>query len=808
MTRPSIIPAIAKLDAALERSVPIVTATERQAREIRYHAEENEIRGADCFSQTEFWLSEWRTAQDDGLIDKALLSPEALRVVARACALRPTWREHVDGFLDAWQLCHRAGIEFGDAMFGANEATRTFAAWARALTARLARMGYSSAAEIPQLVRRHGGGIPGITSYGFRPSHDMVNTVAPDTIDSIALPASASADQRYASFTNPDDELRAAAEWSRSMLDRVETVGVIVDELGANTPRVIQRFHAAFSDADLDRIVSFSGGVSLAQERPIAHALAVLTMMIEGIDDDLSRSLLVSPFLRPSRALRDRARRHLSFVPLGNVAAPGLEYFADSPDRDDLAGQLGHCLEQWGWPGLGLDSREFQAVAQFEALIDRVARALRLGGRPSWRDVLAMLTDQAKRTVFSPQAHHAPIQVLGRDESFGLAFDAIWVTGCQRGNFPAPPRRNPFLPNDVYRTALVPGGSMSNRRADAEELQAWWQQSAHVLVQSIVADEGTSLEATRSPMIPASSRVLNDEPIISSGHPLARTPTPVFMPFVDEPPVATPSDTATIAGGTALLTDQSLCAFRGWAIHRLGLRAPSVQAILPTRAELGSVLHDVLAQTTEAMPNSEALAAASEFDFDQIVASVVGAQDWPGEFERIEAERLSHLVNAWRELELARPDFDVVAIEQDIEVEIGGIRIRARVDRIDQAGESRIVIDYKSGRSSINDWLPPRLDAPQVPLYFLHETADAAAYLQLDDGIRLSGIGDPDVGTRGFRPADRFGFASMDDLADAWREALENLAREIAAGTNVPMPSTRACSQCHLAPMCRQFSRG
>ncbi len=807
MTRPSIIPAVATLDAALERGASIVTATERQAREISYHAERNGIRGADCVSQTEFWLSQWRIAQDDGLIDTALLSSEGLRVIARACALRPALREHVDGFLDAWQRCHRAGIEFDDAMFGTNEATRTFAAWARALAGRLASMGYSSAAEIPRLTRQRGVGMPPIMSYGFRPSQHAASTIM-DPVVSIELTGIGSADCRHASFTSADDELRAAAEWARSMLDRVDTVAVIVDELGANTARVIQRFQAAFSDADLDRIVSFSGGVSLAQERPVAHALAALTLMIEGIDGDLSRSLLVSPFLRPTRALRELARHQLSFVPLGSVEVPGLECFADAPDRDDLAQQLGRCLAAWGWPGEGLDSREFQAVAQFEGLIDGVARALRLAGRPSWRDVLAMLTDQVKRTVFSPQAHHAPIQVLGRDESFGLALDAIWVTGCQRGNFPAPPRRNPFLPNQVYRDVLVPGGSMSNCRDDAEELQTWWQQSTRVLVQSVITDEGASFGASRSPMIPSSSRALDDEPIFAAGHPLARTPEPAFEPFEDEPPEPASTEASTIAGGTALLTDQSLCAFRGWAIHRLGIRSPTLQTILPNKAELGSVLHEVLAQTTEAMPNRETLAGASEGAFDQIVDSAIDAQEWPTEFARIETARVGHLIRAWLALELARPEFDVVSVEQDIEVEIGGISIRARVDRIDQSGESRIVIDYKSGRSSINDWLPPRLDAPQVPLYFLHEAADAAAYLQLDDGVRLSGIGDSHVRSKGIQSADRLGFTSMDELAVAWREALDTLAQEIVSGSNTPMPSTRACSQCHLAPLCRQFSRG
>lgn len=807
MTRPSLIPSIPGLESALRRGASIVTATERQAREIRYHAAANGIDDSPCQSQTEFWLSQWRIAQDEGLIDRALLSAEGLRVVARACALKPGWREHVDGFLDARQLCHLARVSFDDAMFGANEATRTFAAWARVLSERLARTGFCSAAEIPPLIRRRHTSLPSIKSYGFRPSQCNANTLV-DAVAAIALPTGAPAEHRHAAFASPDDELRATAEWARMMLDRVDTVAVVVDELGANTARVIQRFHAAFSDVDLDRTVSFSGGVSLAQERPVGHALALLTMMIEGIDDDLRRSLLVSPFLRPARALRELARKHLAFVPLGGVRPAGLEFFTTDPERDDLARQLERCLEVWGWPGHGLDSREFQAVAQFEALIKDVARALRLAGRPSWREVLAMLNDQTNRTVFSPQAHHAPIQVLGRAESFGLSFDAIWVTGCQRGNWPLPPRRNPFVPSDLYRNDLVPGGSMANCQADAAELQSWWQRSAGLLVQSVVVEEGATFETSRSPMIPASSQVMDDASVIASGHPLARTREPAFLHFEDVAPDPISPDASAVGGGTALLTDQSVCAFRGWAIHRLGIRAPALQSVLPTKAELGTVLHEVLALATEAMPNREMLSDARREDFARLISSVVDAQGWPAEFARIETERLAGVVALWRELEVSRPDFEVVAVEHDIEVELGGIRVGARIDRIDQSQDARIVIDYKSGRSSINDWRPPRLDAPQVPLYFLHQQADAAAYLQLDEGARLTGVADPGVETKGLRSADRLGFGSIHELTDAWREALDTLVLEIIKGVNTPMPSTRACNQCHLAPMCRQFSRG
>ena len=804
MTRPSIIPQSIDLDAALAREEVIVTATERQAREIRYQLD---LAPADrrCISQGVFFTAEFREACDDGLIDAAAIGHEGLRVLARDAAREPAWREHIDGFLDAWQLVHGAGIALDGARFGANEATRAFAIWARDVRDLLERRGFVSAAQFPALIR--GLGRPSaFGTYGFTPG-DLANfPFAARPLDGAAT-VSPVADVRAATFTSDEQELRAAADWARSMLGNADTIAIVVDRLGAETGRTIQRFQAAFSDVELARVVSISGGVALAQERPIRHGLELLRLMIEGVDREIVRSLLRSPFLAPPRALRQALRDQPSFVAMGGSDRHDLIEVNEPPPLTELATTLRRCLAGWGWPGRGLDSREYQAVRQFETLIDSVALTLRLARHPSWRDVLASLNDQSRRTVFSPQAHHAPIQVLGRDESFGLAFDAMWVLGCQRGAWPPPPRRNPFVPTDYYRDGTLAGGSLDTCQRDAQALQDWWQGHTDLLVQSEVVEDDVPASTTRAALVPSSRSPL-ERVVNTSGHPFLAGVRPGVVAFEDVLPTRLSTAPASLRGGTTLLTDQSACAFRGWAIHRLGLSPEAEQHILPTKAELGAVLHEILADVARAFGSRASLENASSDALAAVVDRLVEAQSWPAEFRRIERERLLRIVHAWRDLEIERPDFEIVAVEDDVEIAIGPLTLQTRVDRVDSSNEKTIVIDYKSGRASPNDWRPPRPNAPQVPVYAVDRRAEAAAFLHLDEAIRYSGVADEPIMKRGFRSPTAWGHPAMADLVDTWKESLAALAEEFVGGVNTPMPSPRTCGQCHLAPLCRRFSRG
>ena len=51
---------------------------------------------------------------------------------------------------------------------------------------------------------------------------------------------------------------------------------------------------------------------------------------------------------------------------------------------------------------------------------------------------------------------------------------------------------------------------------------------------------------------------------------------------------------------------------------------------------------------------------------------------------RVQRARLIDLLSEWIELEGERPDFKVVATEQNLTAEFGGVSVRLQLDRVDE----------------------------------------------------------------------------------------------------------------------------
>ena len=58
------------------------------------------------------------------------------------------------------------------------------------------------------------------------------------------------------------------------------------------------------------------------------------------------------------------------------------------------------------------------------------------------------------------------------------------------------------------------------------------------------------------------------------------------------------------------------------------------------------------------------------------------------------------------------------------DVRVGPLRLSVRMDRVDEVEGGEVLIDYKTGDASPNDWLTERPDAPQLPLYAILSEAD------------------------------------------------------------------------------------
>ena len=108
------------------------------------------------------------------------------------------------------------------------------------------------------------------------------------------------------------------------------------------------------------------------------------------------------------------------------------------------------------------------------------------------------------------------------------------------------------------------------------------------------------------------------------------------------------------------------------------------------------------------------------------------------------------------------------------------------MDRVDEVDGGEVLIDYKTGDASPNDWLTERPDAPQLPLYAILSEAErlqgvAFGLVRAGEGRALKGY----AAREGILPGKLTKMkeaATLEAQVERWREVLVGLAEEFYAG--------------------------
>ncbi len=130
-------------------------------------------------------------------------------------------------------------------------------------------------------------------------------------------------------------------------------------------------------------------------------------------------------------------------------------------------------------------------------------------------------------------------------------------------------------------------------------------------------------------------------------------------------------------------------------------------------------------------------------------------------------------------------------------------------DRVDEVEGGEVLIDYKTGDASPNDWLTERPDAPQLPLYAILSEADrlrgvAFGLVRAGEGRGLKGYAVGEGVLRG-KPTKLKEAATFGAQVERWRDVLVALAEEFAAGDARVRPKQypRTCEYCKQRALCR-----
>ncbi|MEZ5566383.1 MAG: PD-(D/E)XK nuclease family protein [Gammaproteobacteria bacterium] len=616
------------------------------------------------------------------------------------------------------------------------------------------------------------------------------------------------------------------------------------------------------------RPVALAAGRQLTDYPVVATALAQLRLFTATSSFEEASHLLRSPYItgavteRSARAAAELKLREYPLEPISVIAllpvlrerAPviGQRWATTSAmvdvvrDRRLLpntwAGHFSDWLAAAGWPGdRSLDSVEHQAAEAWQMLLSSFAAMDEVAGQISLRAALGVLARQAHDRAFEPESAAGAVQVLSLKEAGGQSFDGLWIAGLTADRWPAPARPHPLVPLRLQRAAGIPEAAAGTQESLLRQRLAQLTAAAGEVI--------LSWPAERDGVTQLPSPFLNDKTIVGAvsderdvepigdSHPLRdaiaaqNTASEAIVETVadDPPPLHSNTDANTgdqayghatfkVSGGSRVLVLQAVCPARAFIEFRLNgqeLRAPARPLDPATR---GRILHRLLEKMYRLEACRSGLGKLDTEELHQhyvkVVAKVLDEFLPPGnlfcaQLRPLEIERLWTQLQALRELDASRPDFQVET-EVRREIDVGTLGLSLRLDRIDHLDEGGdLVIDYKTGEFKPAGWKKGRLQDSQLPLYALSENARGVAVVQiLPLGAKLVGVGDPALSVPGVKHAQDFFKAEQLDwpaVLARWQRQLHELAAEFSAGDFRVNPADRTHATGQFVSMTRIF---
>lgn len=645
-------------------------------------------------------------------------------------------------------------------------------------------------------------------------------------------PSLSNSPRTLASYSSPAAEMRAAAGWALQRLreNPGQRLAIIVPDLAP----VRDQWEAVFSRV-FPRPNSTTGSppYHFSLGRPLSHAgivqcaLHLAELTEPRLSQETAHALLLSPYIGGAREERVARSCHSlqllarggSVIPiaeLASVATPVLarrlleweatcrELPAQLPPSH-WARQFSVLFRQFGWPGVELDSTEFQMLDSMREVLSELASLDAIAGPINSRQAAAHLSAIASEHLFQIEDLGEPLQLLGAFEALGERFDAAWLAGFHDHAWPPQSQPLALAPISLQRSARLP-------RAVPE----LWLERSRAAIRLLYE---TAPELTISYARADGDEPLLPSPLISGNFdPVQDTPLAVHgnapVEYLDDwrAPAYAGNE---FKGGASLLRDHAHCPFRSFAAHRLGAQEFPESELGLSAQQRGVILHAAIANVWDQLKDLATLKATSADQLAEIIrvsvrraiqdSSEALAEPFHLCVREVEQKRLERLLALWMNVERGREaNFTVIGSESRRRVEIGGLSLTIRYDRQDRLDDGRLVlIDYKSNAPSPAKWDGDRPDEPQVPLYAIaaDKPIAALAFAQLKrSDSRFKGVADD----AGVLPKAKAAEVPIVQLVASWRPTLERLARDCREGiAPVDPKSATICERCHLPALCR-----
>ena len=774
---------------------------------------------------------------------------------------------------EAWRLiCSYDGRQRLRGAIG-NSDTRSFQRWARTFERLCQAEGFTTQPQLEESLREaieHGllvlpaGGVTLVGFDAMTPSQrKLVETLQSAKLAVEELRPAVSMVRRLL-FAAADErqELSAAALWTRKFIEEQPHAKVAVIVAGLESQRrEIDRVFREVLAPELQDIQAngesgpyeFSLGTALADMPMVTVAFDLLQWGVEALPPERVSRLLLSPYfamangergtraefdafeLRKTRMLRpeislnelievmERSRRKgkmprlLGVLRSMRVVANQLRGL-DARTHAEWAERMRELLDSAAWgPNSQETSFEFQARHKWESALDELATLDFDGVAVDLDQALADLARIARQTMFAPESRDAPVQIMGPLESAGATFDAVWFLRAGEFSWPAETVSNSLLPWHLQRDLGMPGTDVARDSEYERMMTKRIVGSAATVVFSYALETADGTQRPSPVLIGLDLDTLETSEIVSGD--TERTVVEVEE-IEDVTQVPTLPD-RVIRGGARILELQAACAFRAFAEQRLwATDLESIAAGMDAR-ESGTVVHKILEIFWDEVKTQDTLRAMTAEEryeaLDWCIAKgfektlEASATAWDTAYLDVQHKRLRRVLSGWLDLELERRlPFEVKLSEKEFkDVRVGPLRLSVRMDRVDKVEGGEVLIDYKTGSASPNDWLTTRPDAPQLPLYTILSQADqlqgvAFGLVRAGDGRELTGYAVSD-GVLPGKSTKLKEAPTLEAQVEQWRRVLERLAEEFHSGDARVRPKRypTTCARCGQRLLCR-----
>ncbi len=683
-----------------------------------------------------------------------------------------------------------------------------------------------------------------------------------------------SATSHQINFKRSSDEFETAARWAKALLIKGEkNIGIVHPELAMHRNKIEEAFLSVFHPEHIycaQKIVSdaftVSTGTPLGSQCLVKTALRLFSMIqphytLLDIDFILRQGYIgknVSELCDNLRILRLIKKTDCTVWPIQRLK----NWFAQHSESQHLLTlannlkqislsyaeitvpisvisfvlRLRQCLQIFDFPGERvLSSLEHQTIDRFYRAIESFSTLSLIVSDKKYSEMLVEFETYLNFIPFQAESGEVPVNIMGVLEGSGQLFSHLWVMGMNNQNWPGSPDPNPFLSYALQRENDMPHASAEREYVLSVKISERLKHSASEVIFSYSQYEEDkaclpsefiqSLPVLSLDLIELSKRFENK--------------TALALEKIEDNQAPFIEHNEKISGGTSILKAQAMCPFKAFSEVRLKLKVQHNQGtILGINAmERGILIHDILDTLWAELKDHQRLCTLPQKDLEFLIQekiknAIEGFREKDrnrlgNKFWQNEQVNLNKVIHHWLNLEKERMPFKVLLRESWQKIQLEGLTLNIRVDRIDLTESNEAIItDYKTGEVSLASCFGERLNEPQLPIYCLLEKdlaplGVAFGVVKPTGECDFIGITYNENVLPGVHSIEKqksllakFGILYQDKLEQDtcwqaliqyWKDNLANLAKDFMTGVALVSPKNglQSCRTCHLTPLCR-----